>query len=100
MSGMNGADATISGAFDAYTYAIDYTRTDGGELARTHKCVVQEELEGAGEQLLANGTLKTILANHINGMGAEVTIVSSTDETAYMVDIDEWVVESEIDPRF
>ena len=109
MPGMDGANATISGAFDTYTYAIDYTPTDGGEPVRDHKWVVQEELEDAGEQLLADGTTKTILANHMQGMeGAEATIVSSTDETVYMVDIDspdmtmkrhKWVVESEIEPR-
>lgn len=109
MPGMDGANATIAGAYDTYTYAIDYTPTDGGKPVRDHKWVVQEELEDAGDQLLADGTTKTILANHMKGMeGAEATIVSSTDETVYMVDIDDpdmtmkrhkWVVESEIEPR-
>lgn len=74
-----------------------------------HKWVVQEELQDAGTRRLADGTVKQVLADHMQGMeGAEATIASSTDETVYMVDIDDpdmqmkrhkWVVESEIQPR-
>lgn len=109
MPGMDGAAATIAGAYDTYAYAIDYTPTDGGEPVRNHKWVVQEELEDAGTQQLADGTVKTVTADHMPGMeGAEATVVSSTDEPVYMVDIDspdmemkrhKWVVESEIQPR-
>ncbi|QYH20395.1 YdhK family protein [Corynebacterium aquatimens] len=109
MPGMEGAPATISGAFKTYTYAVTYTPTDGGEPVVNHKWVVQEELEGAGTQRLADGATAVILAEHMSGMkGAEATIESSTDETVYMVDIDtpdmtmkrhKWVVESEIQPK-
>ncbi|UUA90391.1 YdhK family protein [Corynebacterium genitalium ATCC 33030] len=109
MPGMDGAKATIVGAFDGtYTYAISYDPTDGGERVTNHKWVVQQELEDAGEERLADGTEKVVTAEHMKGMkGATATIDSSTDETVYMVDVEadgmtmknhKWVVESEIKP--
>ena len=56
MEGMNGASATIVGAYDTYTYAIDYTPVDGGDPVTDHKWVVQEELDGAGDARLDDGT--------------------------------------------
>lgn len=109
MPGMKGAKATVVGAFDdTYTYAISYDPTDGGERVTNHKWVVQQELEDAGTDRLADGTEKVVTAEHMNGMkGGHATIDSSTDETVYMVDVDadgmtmknhKWVVESEIKP--
>lgn len=109
MPGMDGAPATVSGAFKTYTYAVTYTPTDGGDPVVDHKWVVHEELDNVGEERLADGATAVINAEHMSGMkGAEATIVSSTDETVYMVDIDtdemtmkrhKWVVESEIQPK-
>ena len=65
MEGMNGATATIVGAYDTYTYAIDYTPVGGGEPVTDHKWVVQEELENPGEERLADGTEVTVTADHI-----------------------------------
>ena len=108
MEGMEGATATISGAFDTYTYSVNYTPAGGGDPVTDHKWVVQEEIEYAGDELLADGTEVTLLAEHMEGMeGATATIASSTDETVYMVDYEtdgmkmtnhKWVVESEIQP--
>ena len=108
MEGMNGATATIVGAYDTYTYAIDYTPVGGGEPVTDHKWVVQEELENPGEERLADGTEVTVTADHMDGMdGATATIASSTDETVYVIDYEadgmemtnhKWVVESEIQP--
>lgn len=108
MEGMDGAKATIVGAFDTYTYAVNFTPTTGGEPVKDHKWVVQEELEDAGDQRLADGTEVTLEAEHMQGMkGAKATIASSTDQTVYMVDYEsdgmqvtnhKWVVESEIQP--
>lgn len=108
MEGMNGATATVVGAFDTVTYAIDYTPTTGGEPVKNHKWVVQEELVDAGEQRLPDGAEATVSAAHMAGMeGAQATIASSTDETVYMVDYQQggmtmknhkWVVESELQP--
>lgn len=109
MPGMDGATATISGAFDTTAYAVSYTPTDGGDPVTNHKWVVQEELEGVGDEELAPGDTAVMTAGHMPGMqGAEATVDASTDETVYMVDIDspemtmkrhKWVVESEIQPK-
>ena len=108
MEGMDGADATITGAYDTYTYAVDFTPTTGGEPVKDHKWVVQQEIKDAGDERLADGTEVTLEAEHMEGMeGAEATIASSTEETVYMVDYEsdgmtmtnhKWVVESEIKP--
>ena len=108
MDGMNGATATVVGAYDTYTYAIDYTPTGGGGPVTDHKWVVQEELEDAGEDRLDDGTEVTVTAAHMEGMdGATATIATSTDETVYVVDYEadgmemtnhKWVVESEMQP--
>ena len=108
MEGMDGANATIVGAFDTYTYAVNFTPTTGGDPIKDHKWVVQEEIKDAGDQRLADGTEVTLEAKHMEGMkGNHATIASSTDETVYMVDYEsdgmtmtnhKWVVESEIKP--
>lgn len=108
MEGMNGAPATIVGAYDTYTYAINYTPTDGSDPVLDHKWVVQEELEGVGDDRLDDGADVTVTAEHMPGMrGTTATIASSTDETVYVVDYEadgmtmtnhKWVVESEIQP--
>lgn len=108
MAGMDGATATVSGAFDTYTYSVSYTPTDGGEPVSDHKWVVQEELADVGDERVADGETVTLGAEHMPGMdGAEATVDSSTDETVYMVDYEadgmtmtnhKWVTESEIRP--
>lgn len=108
MEGMQGAKATIVGAYDTYTYAIDYTPTTGGDPVRDHRWVVQEEIADSGNERLADGTSVTVNADHMEGMnGATATIASSTDETVYVVDYEadgmkmtnhKWVTESEIEP--
>lgn len=107
MEGMDGAVATIVGAFDTYTYSVNYTPMSGGDAVIDHKWVVQEEIQGAGEERFEDGAEVTLLAEHMGGMkGALATIASSTDETVYMVDYEsdgmemlnhKWVVESEIE---
>ena len=108
MPGMNGAPATISGAFATTTYSVSYTPTDGGEPVTDHRWVVHEELVDPGQAPLADGTEVILDAEHMPGMqGAEATIDYSTQETVYMVDLDteemtmtnhKWVTESEIEP--
>ena len=108
MEGMDGATATVVGAYDTYTYAIDFTPTTGGNPITDHRWVVQEELEDVGDERLPDGTEVTVDAGHMEGMdGATATIASSTDETVYVVDYEaggmtmtnhKWVVESEIEP--
>lgn len=106
MPGMDGADATVVGAYDTRTYAVSYTPTDGGAPVHNHKWVVQEEIEGAGDATLDDGSKVVLTADHMPGMkGAEATIDSSTEQTVYMVDYTadgmemtnhKWVVEDEI----
>lgn len=108
MPGMEGAKATISGAFDTTTYSVSYTPTGGGDPVKDHKWVVHEELDNADKAPLKDGAKVTINADHMPGMkGAKATIDNSTDETVYMVDVDmgdmtmtnhKWVVEDEITP--
>lgn len=108
MMGMNGARATVVGAYKTNTYAVNYTPTNGGDPIKNHKWVVQEEIKDAGTQRLANGAEVTLTADHMMGMnGARATIASSTDETVYVVDYEvngqkmtnhKWVVESEMKP--
>ena len=108
MEGMDGAKATIVGAYDTYTYAVNYTPTTGGDRVTDHKWVVQQEIKDAGDKRLADGTKVTLEAEHMAGMkGAKATIASSTDQTVYMVDYTsdgmkmtnhKWVTENEIQP--
>ena len=108
MPGMDGAEATISGAFDTTAYSVSYTPTDGGEPITDHRWVVHEELVDPGQAPLPDGTEVVLDAEHMTGMqGAEATIDYSTQETVYMVDLTvdgmdmtnhKWVTESEILP--
>lgn len=108
MPGMEGSEATVTGAFDTTTYSVSYNPADGSEPVEDHKWVVHEELQDPGEAPLAVGTEVVLQADHMEGMeGAEATIDSSTDETVYMVDMamdgmemtnHKWVVESELEP--
>ncbi|AVH87377.1 Hypothetical Protein NG00_00047 [Corynebacterium camporealensis] len=108
MPGMDGATATISGAFDTTTYSVSYTPTEGGAPVTDHRWVVHEELVDPGQAPLPDGASVVLDAEHMSGMkGAEATIDYSTEETVYMVDITvdgmtmtnhKWVTESEIQP--
>src|SRR5699024_3817523 len=40
MQGMEGSEATISGAFDTTVYTVSYTPTNGEELVEDHKWVI------------------------------------------------------------
>lgn len=110
MQGMDGAEATISGAFDTTVYTVSYTPTNGGDPVEDHKWVIHEELEGPGEAPLEPGTEVTLDADHMKGMdGATATIDSAEETTVYMVDFvttdteeevqnHKWVTESELAP--
>ena len=108
MPGMDGATATISGAFDTTTYSVSYTPAEGGAPVTDHRWVVHEELVDPGQAPLPDGASVVLDAEHMSGMkGAEATIDYSTEETVYMVDLTvdgmtmtnhKWVTESEIQP--
>ncbi|MCP3031532.1 YdhK family protein [Halobacillus sp. A1] len=108
MPGMDGAEATISGAFDTVAYIVSYDPANGGERVEDHKWVIHEELEDPGEAPLEEGAEVTLNASHMEGMeGAEATIDSAEETTVYMVDFEptdggekvenhKWVTESEL----
>ncbi|GAB3795050.1 YdhK family protein [Virgibacillus kimchii] len=107
MEGMEGAEATIVGAFDTVVYTVSFTPTTGGEEVTDHKWVIHEELENAGETPLEPGTEATMNADHMEGMeDAAAEIDSAEETTVYMVDFtttdgDEvtnhkWVTEGEL----
>lgn len=108
MEGMDGAEATVVGAYDTTAYVVSYTPTTGGEMVKNHKWVIQEEIKNAGAETLKPGTKATLEADHMEGMkGAKATIDSSEKTTVYMVDYTptaggnmvknhKWVTESEL----
>jgi hypothetical protein len=108
MKGMDGAEATIVGAYDTTVYTVSYTPTTGGKKVTDHKWVIHEELKNPGDQPLKTGTEVTLNADHMKGMkGAKATIDSAEQTTVYMVDYTpttggekvtnhKWVTESEL----
>ncbi|MFA7746139.1 YdhK family protein [Salinicoccus roseus] len=110
MQGMDGAEATISGAFDTTVYTVSFTPTDGGQPVEDHKWVIHEELEDPAEAPLEPGTEVVLETDHMEGMeGATATIDSAEETTVYMVDFvttdteeevqnHKWVTEEELAP--
>ncbi|MEC5425332.1 YdhK family protein [Virgibacillus sp. C22-A2] len=110
MEGMDGAEATIVGAYDTTVYTVTYTPTTGGEPVENHKWVIHEELEDGGEAPLEPGTEVTLNADHMEGMDGATAEIDSAEETiVYMVDFvpttggeevtnHKWVTESELSP--
>lgn len=108
MNGMNGAEATIVGAYDTTVYTVSYTPTTGGKKVTDHKWVIHEEIKDAGDKPLAAGTDVILNADHMKGMkGAKAVIDSAEQTTVYMVDYTptnggkkvtnhKWVTESEL----
>ena len=108
MEGMQGAEATVAGAFDTIAYAISYTPVNGGERVENHKWIIHEEIENAGEEAFQAGDTVTVEASHMEGMqGAEAIIESVEKTTVYMVDFTpasgneeiknhKWLVENEL----
>ena len=108
MEGMKGAEATIVGAFDTTVYEVSYQPTTVAERVENHKWVTQEEIEEAGESVIANGTEVTLEADHMEGMDdAPATIEASKTTTIYMIDYEpttggdtvknhKWVTEDEL----
>ncbi|MFX3673822.1 MAG: YdhK family protein [Paenisporosarcina sp.] len=111
MEGMNGAKATIVGAFNTTAYTVSYTPTTGGERVANHKWVIHEELKGTNDETLEPGTEITLDADHMEGMqGATAEIDSAEKTTVYMIDYmptndgekvtnHKWVTESELSAK-
>ena len=110
MEGMEGAEATIIGAFDTVAYEVSYDPTNGDPRVENHQWVIQEEIMDAGTDPLGVGSEVMLEAEHTEGMsGATATIDAAETTTVYIVDyIDtvtgetiknhKWVIESELAP--
>ncbi|MBT2291965.1 YdhK family protein [Paenibacillus albidus] len=110
MPGMEGAVATIAGAYETTAYSISYTPATGGERVTDHKWIVQEEIKDAKASPYEPGAEITVTADHMPGMkGTFATIDSAEPTTVYMVDYTpttggdpvhnhKWVTESELAP--
>jgi hypothetical protein len=110
MPGMDGAEATIVGAFDTVVYSLSYDPTNGGDRVEQHKWVIHEELLDVGDEPLKPGDEATINTDHMEGMkGAKAVIDSAEEMTVYMVDFmptdgsekvtnHQWVTEDELSP--
>ncbi|UAL48267.1 YdhK family protein [Sutcliffiella horikoshii] len=108
MPGMEGAEATIVGAYETTVYSISYDPTDGGERVEDHKWIIHEEVKDAQEEPYEVGDEVEVDADHMEGMqGATATIDSAEETTVYMVDFTltdsgeevtnhKWVTESEL----
>ncbi|QGG54420.1 YdhK family protein [Paenibacillus sp. B01] len=108
MPGMEGAEATISGAYATTVYSVSYTPTTGGERVTNHEWVVHEEIDGAGSEPYKPGDEVVLDAEHMAGMdGAVATIDTAEQTTVYAVDYaptdggepvknHRWVTESEL----
>ena len=87
MPGMDGAEATIVGAFDTTVYEVSFDPTNGGEREENHRWVIHEELAESDEEAFEAGDEVTLEANHMEGMeGAIATIDDAVATNIYMVD--------------
>lgn len=110
MAGMQGAEATVVGAFDTTVYEVSFNPTNGDPRVTNHKWVIKEEIAEAKdvEEPLEPGTEVMLDASHMEGMkGALATIESAEATTIYMVDFKpttgeemvrnhKWVTEDEL----
>ena len=110
---MEGAEATIVGAFDttaSVAYEVSYDPTNGDPRVENHQWVIQEEIMDAGTDPFGVGSEVMLGAEHMEGMnGATATIDAAEMTTIYMVDYTDtvtgetiknhkWVIEQELAP--
>lgn len=110
MPGMEGAEATIAGAFDTTVYEVSYTPTTGGERVTNHRWVIQEDLE-EGADVAEVGDEVILNAEHMEGMqGASAVVEEVYTGTIYAVDYESttdgqkvtnhmWVTEEELEDQ-
>ncbi|PTQ79872.1 uncharacterized protein DUF1541 [Trichococcus patagoniensis] len=110
MEGMEGAEATIVGAFDTIVYEVSYDPTNGDPRVENHQWVIQEEIMDAGTDPFGVGSEVMLEAEHTDGMsGATAIIEAAETTTVYMVDYTDtvtgktvnnhkWVTEMELEP--
>ena len=110
MEGMEGAEATIIGAFDTVAYEVSYDPTNGDPRVENHQWVIQEEIMDAGTDPLGVGSEVMLEAEHMEGMNGATAIIDAAESTTvYMVDYistdtgetiknHKWVTEQELAP--
>lgn len=108
MLGMDGAEATVVGAYDTTVYSLSFTPTTGGDPIENHRWVIHEELEEAEDPPFSVGDEVVIAEDHMVGMRGARSVIDSVEETTvYMVDFNntetgeavtnhKWVIESEL----
>lgn len=106
---MNGAIATISGAFDTTLYQVTFTPDGTDEPEEDHKWVVQEEIESE-DNSYEIGDSVVLHADHMEGMEGQIAVITGKESgTAYMIDFEptdssepftnhKWVSEDELEP--
>ncbi|OIK13423.1 hypothetical protein BIV60_14100 [Bacillus sp. MUM 116] len=110
MEGMNGAEATIVGAYDTTVYSISYDPTTGGKRVTNHKWIIHEEIKNASAKPYKPGDEVILEADHMKGMqGAKAVIDTAQQTTVYMVDYTsttgekvtnhKWVTEDELSAK-
>jgi hypothetical protein len=111
MEGMNGAEATIVGAYDTTVYTISYTPTTGGDKVTNHKWIIHEEIKDASDQHYNPGDEIIVEADHMKGMKSATAVIDSAQQTTvYMVDYTpttggekvtnhKWVTEGELSAK-
>ncbi len=109
MPGMEGAEATIAGAFDTTVYEVSYTPTTGGDRVNNHRWVIQEDLE-EGSDVAEVGDEVVLDAEHMEGMqGATAVVEEVYTGAVYAVDYESttdgesvtnhmWVTDEELEP--
>jgi len=107
---MNGAIATISGAYDTTLYTVTFTPEDSNQPIEDHKWVVEEEVETEDGSQAEVGDTVILRADHMAGMnGQKAEITGKQEGPAYMVDFQptdgsepftnhKWVSENELQP--
>lgn len=107
-SGMQDAQAEVTGVFETTIYEVSYEPQNGGEAVMNYKWVVQEDLEEE-EEIYDIGQEVTLKTDHLPGMkGAKATIedafygqiymISYTDGDGKKVDNYQWVLADDLRP--
>ena len=87
MPGMEGAEATVKGAYKTHAYVVSYKPTNGDKKVNNHKWVVNEEIKEAPEHGFSAGDTVKLEADHMPGMkGATADVDDVKETTVYMVD--------------
>ncbi|MDN4492017.1 YdhK family protein [Ureibacillus aquaedulcis] len=85
--GMEGAMATVKGAYDTTVYSVSYTPTNGDPFEENHKWFVEGEISGVDDGEIGVGSDVIINIEHQDGMqGAEGSVDTVEDTTVYVVD--------------